>query len=90
MGISPVKALQTFPFNKAKIRKQEYLRYFLFKDPSSRSQVLGGGSAAWVEEPDLFSASEMAALGGNLEHKENGKDRLISKIKYKQNEHKDT
>lgn len=53
------------------------------------SQVLGV-STVWMEESDLFSASEMAALGGNIEHdKENGKDRLISKIKYKQNEHKD-
>jgi len=66
--------------------KRENVIYFLFKDSSSVSQVLRV-SAVWMEEY-LFSASEMAAWGGNIEHdKENGKDRLISKIKYKQNEH---
>lgn len=85
-----MKALQTFPFNKAKNTKRENLIYCLFKDSSSVSQVLGV-SAIWMEESDLFPASEMAAWGGNIEHdKENGKNRLISKIKYKQNEHKDT
>lgn len=68
--------------------KRENLIYFLFKDSSSVSQVLRI-STVRIEESDLFSASEMTALGGNTEHdKENGKDRLISKIKYKQNEHK--
>lgn len=88
METNPVKALQTFPFNKAKNMKKENLIYFLFKDSSSVSQVLWV-SAVWMEESDLFTASEIAALGRNTEHdKENEKDRRIWKIKYKQNEHK--
>lgn len=90
METSPVKTLQTFHFNKAKNMKKENLMYFLFKESGSVSQLLGV-SAVWMEEPDLFFASEMAALGGNIKHdKENRKDRLISIIIYKQNEHRDS